>query len=108
MGKFIISQRNGQYYFSLKASNGQTILVSEGYTSKAACHNGIQSVKMNSRDLLKFEKKIASNNKFYFTLKAGNGQILGLSELYLSEAARDNGIEAVKANAETVTIEDKS
>ena len=34
-----------------------------------------------------------------FNLKAGNGQIIGTSELYESEASRDNGIESVKKNA---------
>ena len=51
MGKFIISLRtNGQYYFVLKAENGQIILASEGYTSKAGCINGIESVKKNAPD----------------------------------------------------------
>ena len=34
-----------------------------------------------------------------FNLKAGNGQIIGTSELYESVAARENGIESVKKNA---------
>ena len=37
--------KNGQYYFRLKARNGQVILVSEGYSSKSGCENGINSVK---------------------------------------------------------------
>ncbi|MGS9811931.1 DUF1508 domain-containing protein, partial [Pseudomonas aeruginosa] len=36
-----------QYYFRLKAPNGEKILASEGYTTKANCQNGIQSVKVN-------------------------------------------------------------
>ena len=34
-----------------------------------------------------------------FNLKAGNGQVIGTSELYESEAGRDNGVESVKKNA---------
>lgn len=46
MGKFVISTRkNGEFQFSLKAGNGQEILGSEGYTTKAACLNGVESVK---------------------------------------------------------------
>jgi uncharacterized protein YegP (UPF0339 family) len=46
MGKFVVSTRkNGEYQFSLKADNGQTILSSEEYSSKAGCMNGIESVK---------------------------------------------------------------
>ncbi len=37
MGKFVIKTgTNGQYYFSLKSSNGEKILSSEGYTTKPA------------------------------------------------------------------------
>ena len=42
MGKFVVSLRkNGEFQFNLKATNGQVILSSEGYTTKAACMNGI-------------------------------------------------------------------
>jgi uncharacterized protein YegP (UPF0339 family) len=37
----------GEPFFTLKASNGQTIGKSEMYTSAAACENGIASVKAN-------------------------------------------------------------
>jgi len=38
MGKFVIKTRtNGEYQFNLKAGNGEIILTSEGYTSKASC-----------------------------------------------------------------------
>lgn len=46
MGKFVITTRkNGEFQFNLKAGNGQTILASEGYTTKTACLNGIESVR---------------------------------------------------------------
>lgn len=38
----------GGYRFRLKAGNGQTIAASESYTTKAAAHNGIESVKANA------------------------------------------------------------
>lgn len=109
MGKFLISQRiNGQYYFSLKADNGQIILASEGYTSKMGCMNGIESVKLNSKDDSKFDRRTSSNGKFYFNLKASNGQIIGTSEMYEVAASRDNGIEAVKRTASTAIVSDTS
>jgi uncharacterized protein YegP (UPF0339 family) len=109
MGKFVITTRkNGEFQFNLKAGNGQTILASEGYTTKAACMNGIESVQKNSQDDARFEKLEAKNGKPYFNLKAGNGQIIGSSEMYESEASRDNGIESVKKNAPDATIDDQS
>lgn len=100
MGKFVITTRaNGEFQFNLKAGNGQTILTSEGYTTKSACENGIESVKKNSQDDARYEKKESSNGKYHFSLKSTNGQIIGSSEMYESTAARDNGIESVKKNA---------
>jgi uncharacterized protein YegP (UPF0339 family) len=109
MGKFVITKRtNGEFQFNLKAGNGQTILTSEGYTTKAACLNGIESVKTNSADDNKFDRKESSNGKPYFNLKATNGQIIGASEMYESTAARENGIESVKTNAPAATTDDQT
>jgi len=38
----------GEYRFRLKAKNGEVIATSEGYTTKSACENGIESVKKNA------------------------------------------------------------
>ena len=40
----------GEYRFRLKARNGEIIAVSEGYTAKAGCENGIESVRKNAPD----------------------------------------------------------
>jgi uncharacterized protein YegP (UPF0339 family) len=109
MAKFVITTRtNGEFHFNLTASNGQTILSSEGYTTKSNCLNGIESVKSNSQDASKFDSKTSANGKSYFNLKAANGQIIGTSQMYESLAARDNGIESVKTNAPSATTEDKT
>lgn len=109
MGKFVISTRkNEDFQFNLKAGNGQIILTSQGYSSKAACDNGIESVRTNSQDDSKFERLTASNDKFYFNLKAGNGQIIGSSQMYEAESGMENGIESVKKNAPDATVEDET
>lgn len=38
----------GEFRFRLKSRNGQIIGVSEGYTAKTGCLNGIESVKKNA------------------------------------------------------------
>lgn len=107
MGKFVISKRaNGEFQFDLKAGNGEPILTSEGYSSKGNCNNGIESVRTNSQDDSKYEKKTSSNNKYFFNLKATNGQVIGTSEMYESSSGRDNGISSVKKNAPEATVED--
>lgn len=107
MGKFVVSTRkNGEFQFNLKAGNGQGILASEGYSSKASCLNGIEFVKKNSADESKFDIKTSTNGKFYFNLKSSNGQIIGSSEMYESEAAMKNGIASVMKNAPDATTEE--
>lgn len=46
----LYKDKAGEFRFRLKASNGQEIAASEGYTTKAACLNGIESVKKNAPD----------------------------------------------------------
>ncbi len=110
MGKFVISKSrlNNQYYFNLKASNGESILSSEGYTTNQSCRVGIQSVISNSPYDSRYDKRIASNGNYYFNLLATNGQVIGKSEMYSSSQARDGGIASVKVNAPNASIEDNS
>lgn len=93
------SEKNQEYYFRLKAGNGQVILTSQGYANKSGAQNGVESVKKNAADESRFEKKTAANGKFFFSLKAGNGQVIGSSQMYQAESGRDNGIASVAKNA---------
>jgi Uncharacterized conserved protein len=105
MAKFeITTRKNGEFQFNLKASNGEIILTSEGYTTKAACLNGVDSVKRNAVEETRFEKLVAKNGKPYFTLKATNGQVIGQSQMYASERNRNNGITSVMKNAPAAEI----
>jgi len=105
MGKFVISKaKNGEFLFNLKADNGQAILTSETYTSKAACSNGIESVRKHCSDDSRYERKVSTNSKHYFNLKASNGQVIGKSEMYESQAGLENGISSIKKNGISKTV----
>ena len=107
MGKFeITSRKNGEFQFNLKATNGQVILTSQGYKTKASCLNGVESVKKNSQDDKRFEVKVSSNGKPFFNLMATNGQIIGTSQMYASETTMKNGIASVKRNAPEAAVVD--
>ena len=93
------NEKSGQFHFVLKAANGQVILSSEMYNSKAAAKNGIASVQKNCGDDNCFERKVAKNGKHHFNLKSTNGQVVGSSQMYASESGMNNGIESVKNNA---------
>lgn len=106
MAKFEVYQDSrSEFRFRLKANNGQSILASEGYSAKSGCMNGIESVRKNSQDDSKYDRKKSSNGKHYFNLKASNGQIIGTSEMYESSSGMENGIASVKTNAPTATVE---
>jgi uncharacterized protein YegP (UPF0339 family) len=91
----------GQFSFVLKAANAQVILRSEQYESKASALGGVASVQKNAPLQERFELKTASDGRFYFNLKASNGQVVGTSQMYASEATRATGIASVQANGPT-------
>ena len=104
-GTFEIKKaKDGQYYFHLKASNGQIILASEMYKEKASAENGIASVKKNAPNDANYERKDTKNGQCMFNLKAANHQIIGTSETYKSIESRDHGIESVKTNAPSAAV----
>lgn len=101
------SSFNFQYYYRLRAGNGEIILSGEGYTSKQGCLNGIASVKANAPFDNRYERKNGFNN-YTFNLKASNGEIIGRSENYTTSSGRENGVAAVKRDAPNAPIEDLS
>ena len=50
--------KKGEYRFRLKARNGEPIAASEGYTAKAGCKNGIESVRKNVVDAVIVEPEV--------------------------------------------------
>lgn len=44
----LYEDKAGEFRFRLKARNGEIIAVSEGYKTKTACENGIESVRKNA------------------------------------------------------------
>lgn len=108
-GKYVLKKaKNGQFYFNLKAGNGETILSSEMYKAKASANNGIASVQKNSPDANRYDRRVNKGGKDYFVLKAANHQIIGNSEAYNSKAAMENGIKSVQKNGPTTKIVDES
>lgn len=121
MGKFVIRNVSSGIKFDLKATNGQIIATSEVYESKAACENGIESVRKNA-PIAAFEDQtaegfeVATNPKFEmyqdkagefrFRLKARNGQIIATSEGYTTKNACENGVESVRKNAPEAAVEE--
>lgn len=91
--------------FNLKNANHEVIFTSEWYEQKAAAMNGIESVRRRSPNSVNYEIRKNTSNQFYFVLKASNGQIIGKSEPYLSEAAAKKGIESVKKSGNSKEVD---
>ena len=121
MGKYVIKTTKTGIKFDLKAGNGEIIANSEVYTTKAACLNGIESVKKNApvapvEDQTvesyeacknpKFEVYTDKAGEFRFRLKAANGQIIATGEGYKAKKSCLNGIESIRKNADSETVEE--
>ncbi len=97
---------DNQYYFRLKAGNGEIIGASEGYRSKQGATNGIVSVKANAPHDFRYTIFTGSDNRYYFNLKAANGEIILRSQGYASHSGAVSGKESVKRNAPTAPVID--
>ena len=119
MGKFVVKETKTGTKFDLKAGNGEVIATSEVYSSKAACLNGIESVKKNApvaeiEDQTvegfekaknpKFEVYVDKAGEYRFRLTATNGQTIATGEGYKAKASCLNGIESIKKNAPDAEI----
>jgi uncharacterized protein YegP (UPF0339 family) len=106
MATFQISRTSGQYWYHLRADNGEIIQSGEGYTSKASCENGIQSVKANCQPQ-RFDS-FFNVGEYGFNHVATNGEIIGRSEKYTTAQARDHGIQVVMREAPAAPVQDLS
>lgn len=108
MSKFTIFQaRNGQYYWRLKAANGETLCHSEGYTAKQSAQRGIESCKLNALTG-KYTVFQGNDAQFYWNLKATNGEILCHSEGYTTKQSAEYGVDACKRSAPAARIVDET
>lgn len=98
------SNDKGQFSFVLKAGNGEVVLRSEQYDTKASAENGIKSVQTNCGTDARYDRKDAADGRCYFNLKAGNHQVIGTSQMYKTADGRDAGIESVKTNGASTTV----
>jgi uncharacterized protein len=106
-GAFELKQtNNGQFMFNLKAGNGEIILTSQSYETKAAAEEGIASVRASAPLDARYERRKATDGEHYFVLKAANEQVIGRSELYVSASAVENGVASVQRNAPDAGVKD--
>jgi len=106
-GTFVLDHaKNGKYKFNLRASNHQVVLTSEIYESKVAAEKGIESVRKNAIDDVRFTRKKAKDGHTYFVLTSLNGETVGKSEMYSRPSSMEKGILSVRTNAPKAKLVD--
>jgi len=105
--RYVIKESsNGQFMFVLKAGNNEVILTSELYVQKRGAENGVASVRDNAAQDARFDRRVSKAGEPYFVLKAGNGEIIGTSEMYSSTSSMRKGIASVRKNSQFAAIDD--
>jgi len=97
MGIFIVKkEEDGHFYVTLKVKGGHIMLHGIRHLSKSSCKDGIEIIRANATDNLKYEYKKTFDGKFYFRLKSVHGEVLGSSKIYETAEHRNTGIETVR------------
>lgn len=114
MSRFTLRRVASGIKFDLRAGNGQVILTSEVYTTRASALKGVASVRRIApeaplADLTQTEETCPGNprfevyqdraGEFRFRLRSRNGKIVGISEGYSARMGCLNGIDSVRKNA---------
>ena len=121
MNRFSVKQTQAGFSFNLVADNGRIVATSQVYTTKAACFKGIESVQANAplapvedqtakgfeaKKCPKFELYNDRACKYRFRLRAGNGEIIAVSQGYRAKSSCVKGIDSVRVNTVTTVIEE--
>jgi len=108
-GKFeVYKDKAGKFRYRLVAANGKTIMVGQGYSSRASCLKGIASVKKNSLKASNFQVYQNKSGGYSFRLIAPeNKEIIGTGQSYTSSSGCRKGVKSVgKKNARAAKIVD--
>lgn len=92
----VIRGLSGAYYFHLRAKNGEIVLASQSYSSRASAVNGVTSVQGNGRTPSRFEI-LENNGAYHFVLKAGNGAVIAHGENYVSKYNAERAVNTIVA-----------
>ncbi|MDX2093711.1 MAG: YegP family protein [Kofleriaceae bacterium] len=100
----VLQGASGKYRFNIHAKNGEIVLSSEQYSSDAAAYNGAFAVQAEAKNAAAYELKENAGGGFYFTVKAQNGEIIGVSQQYATKSSAESGVASLKSFLPTVTV----
>ncbi len=88
--------KSTDFQFIIKSESGKTLLESIPFADKEALDKTLMVLGKASSPITLFERKTNFEGKFLFNLKDEQGQTIGSSGLYSSEAGMENGIKNLK------------
>ncbi|HWP19971.1 MAG TPA: YegP family protein [Burkholderiaceae bacterium] len=97
---------SGFYSFTLKAGNHQVILASRMHATEIQLHAAIALVRRCSQYNDRYRRMQAKDGSPYFVLTDEYGETLGVSEMYRSLTAMENGIRSVMENGQTQVVKE--
>jgi uncharacterized protein YegP (UPF0339 family) len=95
---------SGQFRFNDYAKNGKIILSSEQYTTEAAAFNGAFAVQSEGQSATAYTLKQNASGGFYFTVKASNGEVVGMSEQYTTKTAATDAMASLQSLLKTLVV----
>ena len=103
-GKYEITERNGSYYFLLKANNGQLLLESPAFTTEQGAKNGIESFKKAAESGV-YSIDEDKNGNFRFILRANaRAQVRYFGESYSTRQSAENSVNSVRCFAQKAIL----
>ena len=80
------------FRFKLKTQSGHTLLNSVAYKNETEIQDTVQYLNTPQQNNIRFERKTNNEGLFLFDIKKSDGQLIGHSQSYTSEAGMENGI----------------
>ncbi len=86
------SAENGRYFFLFKNTDDGTAYARSGqYPQKKSVERGIAAIRKNCQQRNRYEELI-HNDKYFFKIKSGNGQVVAVSKDFDTKAERQDAI----------------
>jgi uncharacterized protein len=103
----IFEGHDGEFFFRLRAADGEQILTSRPYTTKAGVEGGVFSVRTNAPIHARYDRRQTPSG-FSFVVKSVAHEVIGRSEVYPTAAARDASMLLMKTDAAAANVDDQT
>ncbi|MEL4308530.1 YegP family protein [Joostella sp. CR20] len=94
MFKIILTKNNGYILFNIENNSRKLLFTSTNFSSISEATENIENLK-DLKTVL-YERKTNTDGKFFFIISDKNGNVIGKSQNYSSEAGMENGINTMQ------------